>query len=310
MNTTPLRILVTGGAGFIGSRVCDLLLRAGHGVTVFDNFSTGYRHLVPQGGVVVEGDVRDADAISQAVEGHDAVMHFAAQALVAESVTTPQKSFDINLAGGFNLLEAMRTHGVNQLVHSSSCAIYGAPERMPVREDDRMLPLSPYGASKLAFEALLHSYHAAYDINVTMFRYFNPYGPHEIHDPETHAIPNFINAALNNSAAPVYWNGECVRDFFFVDDIARAHIMGLGHEGFDAFNLGSGAGTSIREVVERIYAIVGTPLQIEDLGERPGDPMALYADITKATTELGWKPEVSLEDGLRLTIDAFTSRRP
>lgn len=303
-----MKILVTGGAGFVGSRVVEYLLRADHSVTVFDNLSTGHAHVVPEAATLIEADLRDAAAVHNAVEGHDAVIHLAAQALVPESVADPQKAFDINLVGGFNLIEAMRKHGVKRIVHSSTAAVYGTPERVPIHEDDRKLPINPYGSTKLAFEALLHSYHAAYGFDVTMFRYFNPYGPHEQHDPETHAIPNFIRAALDGTPVPLYWKGEPVRDFFFVDDIARAHVMGLSKDGFNVYNLGSGNGVKVGEVVETIFSITGSRSEIADLGERPGDPMQLLADTTRVREELGWKPEVSIEDGLRETVEAFKKR--
>jgi UDP-glucose 4-epimerase len=263
---------------------------------------------VPAGARLVVGDLRDADAIAAAVAGHDAVIHLAAQALVPESVADPRKAFDINLLGGQNLLEAMRTHGIKRLVHSSTAAVYGTPVRVPIAEDDLKLPINPYGATKFAFEALLHAYHAAYGLNVTMFRYFNPYGPTESHDPETHAIPNFIRATLTGQPIPLYWQGRQVRDFFFVEDIARAHVMGLDHDGFHIYNLGSGTGIEVREVVELIFKITGQSAPIKDLGERPGDPPRLLADTTKAQRELGWHPQTSLEAGLRLTIDAFRQR--
>jgi UDP-glucose 4-epimerase len=303
-----MNILVTGGAGFVGSRVAEFLLRADHTVTVFDNLSTGDRDAAPANAAFIEGDLRDASAVAAAVEGRDAVIHLAAQALVPESVANPQKAFDINLVGGFNLIEAMRTAGVTRIVHSSTAAVYGTPERVPIHEDDRRLPINPYGSTKLAFEALLHSYHAAYGFNVTMFRYFNPYGPTEMHEPETHAIPNFINAALNGTPVPLFWKGEPTRDFFFVDDIARAHVMGLDRDGYNVYNLGSGDGVRVGDVVEKIFEITGSRSEVQDLGERAGDPMQLFADTSKVQSELGWKPEVSIEDGLRQTIEAFKAR--
>jgi UDP-glucose 4-epimerase len=303
-----MKILVTGGAGFVGSRVVAHLLQDGHTVAVFDNLSTGFAHVVPEGATLIEGDLRNADAVSAAVEGKDAVIHLAAQALVPESVANPQKAFDINLVGGFNLIEAMRKHGVTRIVHSSTAAVYGNPERVPIREDDRKLPINPYGSTKLAFEALLHSYHAAYGFNVTMFRYFNPYGPHEQHEPETHAIPSFIRAALDGTPVPLYWKGEPIRDFFFVDDIARAHVMGLSRDGYNVYNLGSGDGVKVGDVVETIFEVTGSRSEIADLGERPGDPMQLFADTSRAQDELGWKPEVSIQEGLRQTVEAFKNR--
>jgi UDP-glucose 4-epimerase len=303
-----MNLLVTGAAGFVGSRVAAKLLEAGHTVAVFDDLSIGSPENVPEGAELIEGDLRDADAIRHAVVGCDAVVHLAAQALVPESVENPQKAIDINLVGGTNLLEAMRKERVKRLVHSSTAAVYGTPTKVPIEEDDPKMPINPYGGTKLAFEALLQSYHAAYGFHVTAFRYFNPYGPTENHHPETHAIPNFINASLTGKPVPLFWNGEQTRDFFFVDDIARAHVMGLERDGFNIYNLGSGSGHKVRDVVELIFKLTGKDSGIEDLGERAGDPPQLLADTTRARTELGWEPEVSLEDGLKQTIAAFEKR--
>jgi UDP-glucose 4-epimerase len=303
-----MKLLVTGGAGFIGSRVAHQLIKSGHTVIVFDDLSVGRREAVPEDAQFTQGDLRDAGAVRAAVAGMDAVVHLAAQAVVPESVANPQKTFDINLLGGHNLLEAMRAHGVKRLVHSSTAAVYGTPTRVPVQEDDAKFPINPYGATKLAFEALAHAYHSAYGINVTMFRYFNPYGPTEAHEPETHAVPNFIKAVLAGQPVPLNWNGEQERDFFFVDDIARAHVMGLERDGFHYYNLGSGSSIAVKDVVEMIFKITGQNTGIKDLGQRAGDPPRLMADTAKVQRELGWKPEVSLEDGLKQTIEAFRQR--
>ena len=303
-----MKLLVTGAAGFVGARVAAKLMEAGHEVTVFDNLSVGHRDNIPKGAQLIQGDLREPAEIRAAVMGHDAVAHLAAQAQIPESVENPQKSFDINLLGGQNLLEAMRHEHVNRLVYSSTAGVYGKPVHVPVAESDPMFPISPYGATKLAFEALLHTYHAAYGFHVTLFRYFNPYGPTEAHDPETHAIPNFINAALAGKPIPLYWNGDQIRDFFYVDDIARAHVMGLGQDGFHIYNLGSGSGQKVRDVVEKILVLTGSKSTIEDLGERAGDPPKLTADTAKVQSELGWQPETSLDDGLKLTIEGFRRR--
>lgn len=303
-----MKILVTGGAGFIGSRVVHQLLKAGHRVTVFDNLTTGSEHAVAEAATFVKGDLRKADEILSALDGHDAVIHLAAQALVPESVADPRKAFDINLVGGQNLLDAIKHHGIKRLVYSSTAAVYGNPVKVPIEEDDLKMPINPYGATKFAFEQLLHAYHKSYHLNVVMFRFFNPYGPTEAHDPETHAIPNFILAALQDKPIPLYWGGNQVRDFFFVDDIARAHVMGLEQSGFHTYNLGSGTGHLVKDVVEKIFELTGRRPPIKALGERAGDPPRLLADISRARDELGWKPEVSLEDGLRRTIQAFRDR--
>lgn len=303
-----MKLLVTGGAGFIGSRITAQLVEAGHHVTVYDDLSTGRKTAVHDGAHLFVGELQDAASLQSAVDGQDAVIHLAAQAIVPESVANPRKAFDSNLVGGMNLLEAMRTAGVTRLVHSSTAAVYGNPVKVPIQEDDLKLPINPYGATKLAFEQLLHAYHAAYGLNVTMFRYFNPYGPTEAHDPETHAIPNFVKATLAGKPIPLYWNGEQTRDFFFVEDIARAHVMGLAKAGLNIYNLGSGSGVKVRDVVEKIFEISGKTSPIQDLGERAGDPPQLMADTSRVKAELGWEPQVSLEEGLKLTIKAFQAR--
>jgi UDP-glucose 4-epimerase len=303
-----MNILVTGGAGFIGSRIAALLVAAGHDVTVLDDLSVGRRANVPPTARLVEADIRDAAKVAIAVRSQDAVVHLAAQALVPESVARPDKAFEINLLGGHNLLEAMRACGVGRLVYSSTAAVYGTPVRVPIAEDDLKLPITPYGGTKLAFESLASAYHAAYGLSVTTFRYFNPYGPTEAHDLETHAIPNFIHATLSGQPIPLYWDGQQIRDFFYVDDIARAHILGLTLGGFHTYNLGSGSGIKVRDVLELIFKIAGCRSSIQDLGERPGDPMQLLADTSRVRREIGWQPETSLETGLERTIAAFRER--
>lgn len=302
-----MKVFVTGGAGFIGSWIVRGLLEGGHTVTVFDNLSTGHRTSVPEAARLVEGDLRDRAAIDAAMPGHDAVIHLAAQAIVPDSVKDPDTTFQINLLGGHHLLEAMRLHNVTRLVHSSTAAVYGTPTKVPISEDDPKFPINPYGASKYAFEQLLHAYHINYDFDVTMLRYFNPFGPHESHEPETHAIPNFIRATLNGTPIPLYWNGEQERDFFYVADIAEAHILGLEQDGFHYYNLGSGQSVTVRSVVDLIFELTGRTTEITDLGERAGDPPRLLADISKAKRELDWAPTTSLKDGLAITIEHFES---
>lgn len=302
-----MKVFVTGGAGFIGSWVVRVLVREGHSVTVFDNLSTGNRDSVPPEAMLVEGDLEDRATVNAALAGHDAVIHLAAKSIVPESVKNPDATFQTNLLGGHHLLETMREHGITRIVYSSTAAVYGDPVRVPIEEDDPTRPITPYGATKLAFEELLRSYHRQYGFQVVCFRYFNPFGPHEHHEPETHAIPNFIRATLAGTPIPLYWQGEQERDFFYVEDIAEAHVLGLSQDGHHYFNLGSGESIKVKEVVELIFELTGQSTALKDLGERPGDPMQLMASIQKVSDQLGWVPRTSLRSGLQKTLDSITT---
>ncbi len=299
-----MKVFVTGGAGFVGSWVAEVLLKHGHQVTILDNLSAGYREFVPKGAKLVVADIRDKN-LSKYLKGHDAVIHLAAKTVVPESVKDPEPTIDVNLFGGANLLEAMRKVGIKRIVFSSTAAVYGQPKRLLVREDDLKFPINPYGASKLAFEALLHSYCANYGWDVTMFRYFNPYGPRDQHRPETHAIANFIRSTLSGKPLPLYWGGRQRRDFFYIEDIAEAHVLGLKQKGFHYYNLGSGRPTRVIDIVKSIFKITGKTVPIDDLGERPGDPDTLSADVSKVRRELGWKATTDLKIGLKKTIEWF-----
>jgi nucleoside-diphosphate-sugar epimerase len=272
---------------------------------VFDNLSANSKHDLPKNANLINADLRDRDKLFDAVKGHDAVINLAAKALVPESIKDPQLYFDVNLSGGQNVLEAMRQAGIKKIVHSSTCAVYGTPKKVPIVEDDPKFPISPYGATKYAFEQLLHAYHKSYGIDVTMFRYFNPYGPNEFHEPETHAIPNFIKATLTDQPIPLYWKGEQERDFFYVEDLAEAHVLGLQDIGFNYFNIGSGHPTKVIDLVHMIFELAGKKTPISDLGERAGDPPKLFASIDKVRYSLGWQPKTSLQNGLERTIADF-----
>lgn len=297
-----MKVFVTGGAGFIGSWIGKVLLREGHEVTAFDNLTTGFSDQVPVGVRLVEGDIRNKEDLLRSLPGHEAVIHLAAKSIVPQSVKNPQETFDVNLGGGQNILEAMRETGVKRIVYSSSAAVYGTPTKVPIEEDDPKWPISPYGASKLAFEQMLSAYHTNYGFDVVMFRYFNPFGPGERHDPETHAIPNFIKATLYGKPIPLYWKGEQERDFFYVEDIAEAHVMGLNKSGFHYYNLGSGTSTKVSDIVKMVFEITGKETKINDLGERAGDPPVLMASIEKVKRELGWEPKSGLLESLEKTI--------
>lgn len=303
-----MRIFVTGGAGFIGSYIVRDLIKNNHTVTVFDNLSTGSKANVPRGVSLVVGDVRDKKLLKVILEGHDAVIHLAAQAIVPVSVRDPDTTYSINLEGGRNLLECMSNVGVDKLVYSSTTAVYGNPKKQPIAEDDPKVPVNPYGDSKLKLEKLCFEYHKKYGLSVTTFRYFNPFGPFESHDPETHAVPNFINAALQNKPIPLYWNGDQIRDFFYVEDLASMHVEALSFDGFSTYNLGSGEGISVRELAKKITNIAGSLSAFHNLGERDGDPPKLVADISKAKSELQWSP-TPIDEALMKTIEYFTGHQ-
>ena len=304
-----MRVLVTGGAGFIGSHVSRVLLEQGHRVTVLDNLSRGRRDLVPEPAGFVHADLADEAATEQALRGHDAVIHLAGSLEVAVSVEQPVQFTENNVVNSVRLLEAMRRAGVGKIVFSSSATVYGAPKRLPLREDDPLgMQANPYGASKVAVETYLGVYHQLYGFDCVALRYFNPYGPNELCDPETHAVPNIVRAALERRPIPLYWQGEQVRDYIYVEDLARAHVAPLEVTGFEVFNVGTEVGTKVTDVVETVSRILGHEVSTEDLGERPGDIPASYASAEKIAAELGWRAQVDLEEGLRRTIDHYRQR--
>ncbi len=302
-----MRVLVTGGAGFIGSALTRILLEEQHDVTVVDNLSKGFRELIPEGARFIEGDLRD-DHLDAWLRGHDAVIHMAAFIEVGRSVQEPLVFAENNIMNSVRLLDAMRRAGVGKLVFSSSACVYGTPEQLPIRESDPLgVQSNPYGASKIAVEAFCQTYHELYGMDTIILRYFNPYGPGELHNPETHAIPNFIKAALERRPIPLYWKGEQIRDFIYVDDLARAHTAVLPLTGLDYFNVGTETGTKIIDVVNEIVDIVGeTPIQ--HMGDRPGDVHASYAWSEKLAKATGWRAQVDLRAGLERTVEWFRSR--
>lgn len=323
-----MKILVTGGAGFIGSHIVKQLAEAGHQVTIFDDFSTSSRQDLSANASVVEGSIRDIKLLTEGLAGVDAVIHMASFIAVEESVKDPLKYVENNVLGGVTLLEAMRAAGVKKIVFSSSATVYGEPKSLPVLEDAPLSAANPYAASKIAMEALCESFHKTDNIDVTILRYFNPYGPGEKHEPETHAIPNFIMAGIRQEsfaaarnlpvpdpasneqlrseiAVPLFWKGEQVRDFIYVEDLAAAHIAVLGLKGYNVFNVGSEAGTKIIRVLNILCDIFGYRLEVKDLGNRSGDVMANYASSAKLKQATGWTPKVRLDDGLKKTVDWF-----
>jgi UDP-glucose 4-epimerase len=304
-----MRVLVTGGAGYIGSVVATQLIAAGHDVVVLDDLSTGFADAVPAGATFVKGTLRDcaAEVLSDGIE---AVMHFAARSLVGESVAEPAKYWSNNLGGTISLLEAMREIRIRTIVFSSTAAVYGEPERTPVMETDPTRPTSPYGASKLAVDTTLSEFARMYGFGAISLRYFNVAGAFqgpgvqqggrwlgERHNPETHLIPNVLASVTDGRRMRIFGDdyptpdGTCVRDYIHVADLAEAHLLALAacqtgqHR---IYNLGNGTGFSVREVIEVCREVTGADIGVDVLPRRPGDPAVLVASSAKIAAELGW----------------------
>ncbi len=303
--------LVTGGAGFIGSHTCKRLAEQGIVPVVYDNFSTGHRNNV-KWGPFVEGAIEDKERLATAIRtfSPDCLIHFAASAYVGESVEDPGKYYTNNVAGSIALLEACRATGLGRIVFSSSCATYGIPSRLPITEDMVQLPINPYGRTKLMIELMLGDYARAYGIRSVALRYFNAAGADpdgeltERHDPETHLIPRALMAAAgrierldvfgDDYATP---DGTCIRDYIHVTDLADAHVAAVNYlrDGGEVLNanLGSGHGTSVRQVLSAIDRVTGRSVPVQMLPRRAGDPPVLYADTDWARQRLGFRPQLS-----------------
>lgn len=303
------RILVLGGAGYIGSHMVRLLVRSGHQVVVGDNLSTGHRWAVGEA-ELVEVDILDRPALDDVLAScpFDAVMHFCARSLVGESVRDPLAYYRNNVTGTLNVLEAMRGGGVSRLVFSSTAAIFGEPEQAKIDEDHPACPINPYGASKWMVERMLADAATACGLRSVSLRYFNAAGASpagdigEAHEPETHLVPNILKAALGHGPQlKVFGNdyptpdGTCLRDYIHVDDLARAHLLALdwmdNHEGAHCFNLGNGRGFSVLEVIEAARRVTGRDIAYTLAARRPGDPAILVASAERARRLLGWEPE-------------------
>ncbi len=316
-------ILVTGGAGYIGSHACKALARAGHRPVVLDNLSRGHRRAV-RWGPLVEADLADRDRVAAALAEHrvSAVMHFAAYAYVGESVADPALYYRNNLGGALSLLDAMRAAGVDKIVFSSTCATYGVPERTPIAETAPQLPVNPYGETKLAIERALRWYGEAYGLRSVSLRYFNAAGADpegeigELHTPETHLVPLVLEAALGQRPAIDVFgldyptpDGAAIRDYIHVQDLAAAHLRALEHLGAGgasaALNLGTGRGHSVLEVIAAAEAVSGRKIPWRAAPRRAGDPPALVADPSRAAALLGWRAELSDLDTIIATALAW-----
>ncbi len=319
-------ILVTGGAGYIGSHACKALAAAGYVPVVYDNLSRGRRHAV-RWGPFVEGDIEDRARLAATLREHRiaAVMHFAAFAYVPESVADPALYYRNNLAGSLALLDTMRREGVDRLVFSSSCVVYGIPDSVPIRETTPALPVNPYGETKLAVERALPCYERAYGLRFVALRYFNAAGADrdgEIgneHDPETRLIPLVLRAALGlGPPIEIFGNdyptpdGTAIRDYIHVEDLAAAHVRALqylaGGGASATLNLGTGRGHSVREVVAAVERISGRPVPRNEAPRRPGDPPALVADAGLARERLDWRPTCSDLDTIVRSALAWETR--
>jgi UDP-glucose 4-epimerase len=305
-----MNVFVTGGAGYIGSVCVEELLKAGHSVTVYDNLSEGHRSAVDPRARFVLGEPERENHLRDAVRHAkpDAILHFAANALVGESMTNPGKYFHNNVCNGLKLLDAAVESKVKKFVFSSTCATYGPPDRVPMTEDLPQRPINPYGESKLMFEKMLNWYHQIHGLEFVAFRYFNAAGASEKfgehHRVETHLIPNVLKVALGQAAQCEIFgtdyptpDGTCIRDYIHIIDLAQAHILALapGRQGF--YNLGNGGGYSVREVIQMCEKVTGQKIPAVEKPRRPGDPPKLVAAADKAIRELGWKPEYPrLED--------------
>ncbi|UGQ13742.1 UDP-glucose 4-epimerase GalE [Yinghuangia sp. ASG 101] len=315
-----MRLLVTGGAGYIGSVTTAVLLEAGHDVTVLDDLSTGHRDAVPAGAGFVEADVTDAGRVLAAAP-YDGILHFAARSLVGDSVADPAPYWHTNVAGTLALADAARDHAVPRFVFSSTAAVYGDPVTTPITEMAENRPTNPYGAAKLAVDHLLASYARAYGLAAVSLRYFNVAGAYaglgERHERETHLIPLVLQVAQGRrehiTVHGTDWptpDGTCVRDYIHVADLARAHLLALDaatprtHE---ICNLGNGVGFSVRQVIDTARGVTGHTIPAIDGPRRAGDPAILVASAARARTFLGWKPEHP--DLVRIIADAWDLQR-
>ncbi len=306
-----MKLLVTGGAGYIGSIVAQQLLAEGHEVTVLDDLSRGHRAAVPPEATLIEASLLDERATHNALQpGFDGVLHFAALALVAESVAHPERYHRGNVLGALNLLDAMRAARVTRLVFSSTCAVYGEPDAVPMHEDLPTNPVNAYGNSKLAIDRMIADECRAHGLGAASLRYFNVAGASgplgEDHDPETHLVPLVLRAAAGIADHVKVFgtdyptrDGTAVRDYIHVEDLGRAHILAL--DGIEPgrhriYNLGTGHGYTVREVVETARRVTGQPIPATDEGRRPGDPTALVSASDRIRAELGWEPRKGLDE--------------
>lgn len=303
-----MRVIVTGGAGFIGSWTAEALVGRGHEVVIMDDLSTGDpRNLSRIAGraELIRVDVRNPDAVDEVFRrvGPDAVIHLAAVVSVDEVAENPVRGFEINVRGTLNLLEAARKHGVERFVYASSAAVYGDPVRLPITEEHPTRPKNVYGATKLAGEALVNAYVGNYGLSTAVLRYFNVYGPRMRAGPYSGVIRKFTEAILADKPITIFGDGEQTRDFIYVEDVARANLAALESGATGTYNIGTGEPIRIADLAHALMNVAGKEVPIKYAPPRPGDIRHSYADISKARKELGWSPETRLEEGLKRTIE-------
>lgn len=321
-------ILVTGGAGYIGSHTVRRLVRNGYRVAVLDNLSKGHRWAVPQDVPLLVGDIADTAQVTMTIRQFHvtSIIHFAAFSLVGESMIEPRAYYTNNVTGTLHLLDAMRASGVDRIVFSSSAAVYGEPASVPIDEDSTLAPSSVYGRTKLVIEGILHDYAVAYGLRSVSLRYFNAAGADpdggigEDHDPETHLIPLVLQAAAGRRPSVSVFgsdyptaDGTCVRDYVHVNDLADAHILALEsleRQTEAVYNLGSGEGFSVRQIIETAQRIVGHDIPVLEADRRAGDPAVLVAGNLRARRELGWTPQMADLEAIMRTAWNWEQHRP
>lgn len=303
INLTPLSIIVTGGSGFLGRHLCRALRTAGHSVKVIDLKPN------PEFPTII-ADVRDQAAMLKEISEANVVFHLASLIQAGESVEQPREYFDQNVMGTISVLEAMRQNGIKTFIFSSSAAVYGEPERTPIKEDDRTLPINPYGVTKLAMEGLLSSYVDSFSFTGIALRYFNLYGPEEHHQPETHAIPRFIEQIYQGKEVTVWGDGGHQRDYVYIADIVEAHLKAITlaqtqPRRYHYLNLSNEKPASVLEIAHLIENAMGKPAKITHFPARPGDPRVLVADASKAREVLNWQGQTDLAKGIYQTVEYF-----
>ncbi|MHA1617142.1 MAG: SDR family NAD(P)-dependent oxidoreductase [Candidatus Njordarchaeales archaeon] len=310
------RVLVTGGAGFIGSHTVELLLEKEFDVVILDNFRTSSKQNIEnikgirdknKKLIIVQGDIRDPIVIREAIKDIDAVIHLAAIVSVDEATKWPELTFQVNAEGTLNILEALRRFDVEKIVYASSSAVYGDPLYLPIDEKHPLFPKNPYGASKLAGEALVNAYHQTYGLKAVVLRYFNVYGPRMPPGLYSGVILKFIKAAIRNDPLVIFGDGTQLRDFVYVTDVARANVVAVEKNISGVFNIGTGSGTSILDLAKKVIELTNSKSEITFSEPRPGDIKKSIASIERAKKILTWRPEVSLEEGLKKTIRYYVN---